>query len=278
MVRTAGPYARGVYHYFVAFLDLMSEAYGSWNEFWATVLTSDVGEWLRTVVAAFLGGVLGGFFTLRGQARAESSQAARDRIARDNAVADAKRAETLRDARDLYEAFAHLQGEILAHPPSIGVFLGHSWSSAWKEIWSPSLRDKLRVGTFVLPDPTLRDEMLEIIWFLSRARDYTVEGQPYPGRPNHILPSLVEALAAEGVERIAGYLRGDPTFVSRRGPFWTKLRQARIEYEEWEECEVERSIARDEAAAEAEAAEAAAAAKESSADGSSAMPPSGPQH
>lgn len=234
-------------------LRFVISAYREWNNLWASILTSDVGEWLRTLAAAVLGGALGGFFTLRGQARAETAQAKRDALARSHAVSDAQRAETLRDARELYEDFVHLQGEVLAAPVPFNVLLGAPWIDTWKGIWSPSLRDKLRVGTFVLPDTKLRDDLLELIWFLSRAPDYSNEGFPYPGKPSYPLPKLVEALAAEGVEMIAAYLRGDQDFATRRSAYWRTLRRARKDYDEWEKYEVAESIKRDEAAAEAEA-------------------------
>lgn len=234
-------------------LRFVISAYREWNNFWASILTSDVGEWLRTLAAAAIGGALGGFFTLRGQVRAETTQAKRDALARSNAVRDAQRAETLRDARKLYEDFVHLQGEILAAPVPFDALLGAPWVNTWKSIWSPSLRDKLRVGTFVLPDTKLREDLLELIWFLSRAHDYSNEGFPYPAKPTYILPKLVEALAAEGVEIIAAYLRGDQTFTTRRSAYWETLRRARQDYEEWEKYQVAESIKRDEAAAQAEA-------------------------
>ena len=227
-----------------------------------------VWEWVRTLLAALIGSVLGGFFTLRGQKRAEKAQAVRDTVARAEALQDGRRAATLADTRALFDSFVKLQREIQEAPRSIMNYARLSdWNDTWKDIWSPSLRQALRVQAELVPHDGIRNSVHWTIRYLHSARDYSWEGAPYPGKPNYPLPELVDMLAGEAVELLGAYLRDTP-FTSRRSELWTNLAKAHAAYLAWEAVEVEHQ----EKAADASKQEQATDADEAS---DATKPPSG---
>ncbi|UUT36392.1 hypothetical protein [Microbacterium elymi] len=111
---------------------------GLWYIFWWTQ-NEDISEWLRTVAAALLGALIGGFFTLAGQSRSAKHQSHRDEKAREAAVADARREDTKADVRALFESFIDLERSISDAERTFGQMIS-------QRALVPSLEDDLDKG------------------------------------------------------------------------------------------------------------------------------------
>ncbi|MDF2918358.1 MAG: hypothetical protein K0S70_2575 [Microbacterium sp.] len=211
---------------------------GLWYIFWWTQ-DKAVWEWVRTVAAALLGAVIGGLFTLRGQARAAKQQADRDETAREAALEAARREDTKADARALFESFIDLERAISDADRTFSQMIGEeAWYPAWKTIWTKERRRVMRAQAGLLPDRGTRERVTKVIYFLNQARNQSVEGN-WPGVPDRDLFRLVEALASEGTEIVEAYLRRDP-FETRREGFVEKLEKTDAEYNEWQRDVLER--------------------------------------
>lgn len=203
----------------------------SWEHLFDWVQDEAVWEWIRTVLAALFGAVLGGLFTLRGQTKAAEAQAARDEVARQHQLADARRADTQDDARALFRAFVDLERDVLSAP--VGSTSGGgrpSWSGVWQEIWTAERRSEFRVLAELIPEREPREQIGEIVRFLGLAIDYSGEGDN-PGGSNFPLRSLARGLAAEGLGTMSAYLRHD-AYTYQRDLLWKALYRADAEMNE----------------------------------------------
>ncbi|MFJ4015193.1 hypothetical protein [Microbacterium sp. NPDC090014] len=182
------------------------------------------------MLAALFGAVLGGLFTLRGQVKAAEAQVARDEIARQNQLADARRADAQDDARVLFRAFVDLERDVLSAP--VGSSNGGSpwWSSVWQGIWTAERRSEFRVLAELIPEHEPREQIGEIVRFLSLVIEYSGEGDD-PGDSNFPLRSLAHGLASEGLGAMSAYLRHD-TYKYQRDSLWEALYRADAEMKE----------------------------------------------
>lgn len=206
---------------------------------WWTVDPAAI-EWVRTSVAALVGALAGGLFTLRGQVRAEDAQLLRDVLSRDAQLDDSKRQALDAEMRSLHTSFADLMSAVDSTPQSFAVALGlDPWNDDWKSIWTPAVRTKLRVNADLIPEPATREQVVEIIGLLKNAREHSNEGM-WPGAPSRHLRWLTGQLTAEGAAIMAAFLRREP-HATERADLMAKLRSEEAALAQWEDHEIERS-------------------------------------
>ncbi len=180
---------------------------------WASILSFAIG---------LVGAVVGGWFTLAAAKRA-----------RDQQIEDARRTAADQDVRSLHAKFVELMSAVDQTPENFAVALGAvSWYPDWKAIWTRQLRTELRVSTDVIPDASAREALTAVIEHLNDARDHSRDGI-WPGRPSRDLRRLVGMLAAEGVDILSAYRRGDKHITSRKD-LLEKLTSEAKEYAAWE--------------------------------------------
>ncbi|MRX44502.1 hypothetical protein [Agromyces kandeliae] len=197
-------------------------------------------EWVRTALAAFIGAVLGGIFTLRAQANASRDQAERDSVARENQLMHARRVAVEKDMQDLHEKFVKLVAAVDTSPQTILHMVGQEpWAPLWKEIWTYDTRIGMRSQADLIPVAEVRSQVVQIVEFLNDARDHSWESA-WHGAPERSLRRLAGQLAAEGAETMAAYLRHDD-HRTRRTRLLSNLQREAAEYSAWESHEVERS-------------------------------------
>ncbi len=200
-------------------------------------------EWIRTFLAALVGALAGGLFTLLGQSRAERAQARRDVLARAAQIEEARRAALDSDMRSLHKSFADLMSEIDSQASPSWIVLGDhpKWREEWAKIWTKRRQASLRVRADLIPDANTRRRVLEIVEFLSFAEWHTAEAA-WPGAPGRGLRWLATQLASEGAATLAAYLRREE-HVSERVALLDDLRREDAELARWEQYQTEREEA-----------------------------------
>lgn len=180
---------------------------------WAAILSFAIG---------LTGAVVGGWFSARAAKRARKHQ-----------IEDLRRAAADADARDLHSKFVELMSLIDQNPADLAQIMGVvSWYPSWKAIWTPKLRTDLRVGADVIPNESARSKLKTVIDYLNNARDLSSDGI-WPGRPDRSLRRLVGMLAAEGVDIMSAYRRGDE-HVTKRKEWLDSLAAETRAYAKWE--------------------------------------------
>lgn len=212
-----------------------------WNVLWWWVADDAVWEWLRPLGAALLGAVIGGSFTLWGQARATREQAARDAAAADRARTEVLRDHSREDAKVLFVAFTELHREIQSSVLTFAQHMnGQHWAADWGKIWTRSRSLDLDVRARLLTDPSIRARVQELVKYLDSAVDYADGGDGGFRSPlTTNLHYMVSQLSAEGLEVVGAYLRGEGHSTTRQ-EMWDDLARADSMYREWEEYEVAR--------------------------------------
>jgi len=228
-------------------LGLPSPAFLQDGAFWS---------WFRTLFAALLGALVGGLFTLWGQARAARSQIAaqvmRDAVEEQRTTTawertqDAQaRADSLDEARRLHRSFSALHGELQGNDLSVNeVIRGVDWQPRWRTIWTPERSLDLDITSDLIRDEAARAQVQRVLKLLDNARDISLDG--WPGATRYPLRTLALNLSALGTKIVAAYLRRDPP------PEEYETTMAALEdnlkrFEEWQDDQVRRA----EAAAEA---------------------------
>jgi len=124
-----------------------------------------VWDWVRTVLASLLGGLIAGSFTLLGQSRQAKTDRARLALeleANDHAANDrwerdrraAARADSLDKAKDLFDRFVRLASDI-RYSPHRKFYTpgGDTWEDEnWGGIWTPEVSNSIDVASRLLVD------------------------------------------------------------------------------------------------------------------------------
>lgn len=194
-----------------------------WEHLLDWVQDQRVWEWVRTVLAALLGALIGGIFLLRGQTKAAEAQATRDEIARQNQLADARRKDTQDDARALFRAFVDLERDIADQPVSIRLKdeQRSTWIPIWQDIWTAERRSEFRVLGELIPEKEPREQIGTVVRFLNMAEEFSNESTDHWGTDLR-LRHLVSGLAREGLATMSAYLRHD-TYTFDRDSLWKPL-------------------------------------------------------
>ncbi|WP_336640080.1 hypothetical protein [Microbacterium sp. USHLN272] len=243
-----------------------------WDWLWAWTRDNAVWDWLRPTLAALLGALVGGLFTLWGQRQSMSVQRDRDEDAWERAQESARYQASREDAKHLFEDFVSLAREIQEKPLTWAQIQGkEGWSKDWRAMWTTTRSLGFDVRTRLLPDIDVRSALLELLDFLDNATNLSREdGFPSPGL-NVGVRRIVEIVTSEGIDVMGGFLRGDP-YKPVRASALEGLREAKKKYADWEDHMIKNSeeAARAwDAEQAAERAEAAAADAQSAAEGAS---------
>lgn len=226
-------------------------------------------DWFRTVLAAFLGAMVGGLFTLWGQqAQSKAARVLQTSQFEADTAADEKRWEherkvdaragSLADARQLFEEFTILHRACQTAKPSINESIKQaSWGPKWKLIWTEDQSLDMDVRARLITDPAIRDAVTELVRNMDSISNLTADDSHYPNRLALRLRDAALHLTAEGVEILGAYIRNDP-HESKRTDLLNALRKTRAGFGEWEQYVEDRAIAAAEAMAEAAYDEAVA--------------------
>jgi hypothetical protein len=213
-----------------------------WSWLWAWGRDPEVWNWLRPALSALAGAAVGGWFTLGGQRKAAALQAARDEKAWERERAVERRQLARDDARALLEDFTDLRRQVDHLSTGIRFVDRGVAVKAWGDIWTRPRSLKAAVRAGLLPDAEVRAEVQGLVALLDYADEISVENRvPSPGTA-HSLRSLVSALAAEGTEVMAAYLR-EEKHETTRADLLDEIRRASVAWDAWVEREVENAEA-----------------------------------
>lgn len=222
-----------------------------WDWLWAWTRDAEALGWLRTVIAGVVGALIGGLFSLWGQARQARNQMALQKLQfeSERESGDARweldrraaaRIQSLEVARELFEHFTALQRSIQAAKPTLSeIVQTASWGPKWREIWTEESSLNLDVRARLIADEDTRQEVQRIVQYLDRASSVSLDTSAC-GFVRMRLREIVGHLTAEGIEFMGAYIRGD-IHVTKRPTLRPLLDAGWIAYGEWEDNEIRRA-------------------------------------
>lgn len=215
-----------------------------WDLFWAWTRDGDVWDWVRTVTAALFGALAGGWFTLRGQSKANAAsqmQQARQFAAETEVATErwererhaSARLMSIETARALLDKLAGLQTAVRSAPITKKQAIeGHQWDE-WALIWNDEVESELeRLAELVVDDGT-RSVLLRVISMLDGAENLTAGWNPERVKPD--IKSLTLQLISDAIGVTSSYIRDDVPNAERE-EFLVALEKSwdhYVEYEEW---------------------------------------------
>ena len=192
-----------------------------WDHLFDWIQDATVWEWIRTVLAALFGTLVGGYFTLHGQTKSALAQAQRDEIARQNHLADARRIDAQDDARALFRAFVDLDRDIRNAPAGDFSNGKVTWRPVWETIWTRERSTEIRVLAELIPEVAAREQVGKVVRYLGLAADYSREGD-WVADSRWPVRHIASGLVGEGIATMSAYLRHD-THVFERDILWASL-------------------------------------------------------
>jgi uncharacterized membrane-anchored protein YhcB (DUF1043 family) len=177
-------------------------------------------EWMRTLAAALLGGLLGGLFTIRAQSQASAdqrsleaarieAQVAQQRVAADERERDAKFLESREKAMELFEEYASLHRDLQRSMPTVSQELrGEPQKRKYTSIWTAERSLKVDVLRLLVADPPTRNYLERLGNLLDEMPALDPES-PFGSERFSVFRTGLH-LSAEGASTLALYLRREP--------------------------------------------------------------------